>query len=368
MKSESVTIVSAVLPRSLAAERPCVRRTSAYPVVSADRNMLRLALFQHIAPASDAAVGRRRPTSPEPQQRLERCHGLLAAIVPKDELVEVSLELRAAHAVIGANQPLLQIADRAIGEWHDRFCTRAKRSPQWLLEGDMIEPRLLEAGEAPQAIGVKGGAWRNLLFDQRRHRRRRKVSEDGHANSPRALAPSFHGDQYWHGVPTFQLSAASKPRLRPANPGVVDLDLTMQRLARHIDHGPPELVKHHPSGFIPSQSKLALKQERRDSARVGCHQVRRPKPVGQRSLRVVKNRPRRQRNLVPTGGALPTPIRHKGVRTPMVAARAREAIWPAAGRQILLAGLFGRELTLKLAQILGERRARHARTLQIVPC
>jgi hypothetical protein len=33
-----------------------------------------------------------------------------------------------------------------------------------------------------------------------------------------------------------------------------------------------------------------------------------------------------------------------------------------------LAGLFGRELTLKLAQILGKRRARHARTLQIVAC
>ena len=78
--------------------------------------MLRLAIFEHIAPASDAAVGRRRATCPEPQQRLERCHGLLASIVPKNKLVEVSLELRAAHAVIGADQPLLQIADRAIGD------------------------------------------------------------------------------------------------------------------------------------------------------------------------------------------------------------------------------------------------------------
>ena len=232
----------------------------------------------------------------------------------------------------------------------------------------MIEPRLLEAGEAPQAIGVEGGAGRNLLFDQRRHRGCRKVSEDGHANSPRALAPSFHGDQYRHGVPTFQLSAASKARLRPANPGVVDLDLAMQRLARHIDHGPPELVQHHPSGFISTQSKLALKQERRDSARVGCHQICRPEPVGQRRLRVVKNRPRRQRHLVPTGGALPTPMRHEGVSTPMVTARAREAIWPAAGRQILLAGLFGGKLMLELPQILGKRRTRHARTLQIVAC
>ena len=111
---------------------------------------MRLAIFQHIAAASDAAVGCRRATSPEPEQRLERWHGLLAAIVPKDELVEVSLELRAAHAVIGANQPLLQIADRAIGEWHDRLRIRAERSPQRLLEGDMIEPRLLEPGETPK--------------------------------------------------------------------------------------------------------------------------------------------------------------------------------------------------------------------------
>lgn len=113
--------------------------------------MLRSAVCQHIAPASDAPVRRRRATRPEPKQRLERCHKLPTAVVAKDELVEVCLQLCAAHAVIGANQPLLKIADRAIGERHDGLRARAERAAQRLLEGDMIEPGGREAGEAPQA-------------------------------------------------------------------------------------------------------------------------------------------------------------------------------------------------------------------------
>ena len=47
-------------------------------------------------------------------------HGLLSAIVPKDELVEVGLELRAAYPVMSADEPLLEVADGAIGERHHR--------------------------------------------------------------------------------------------------------------------------------------------------------------------------------------------------------------------------------------------------------
>jgi 5'-3' exonuclease len=71
--------------------------------------------------------------------------------------------------------------------------------------------------------------------------------------------------------------------------------------------------------------------------------------------------------LMPAFGTLPAPLRY-GVRTPVSTARASETLRPATRRQIPLAGLFGRELTLKLAHILRKRRARHAPTLQIVAC
>src|SRR5579872_1303000 len=82
------------------------RRAPAYPVVSADHYMLRLAVLkelEHVAAALDATIGRRRVPCAEPEQRLKGRHGLLPPIVSKDELVQVRLELRAANAVIGAD-------------------------------------------------------------------------------------------------------------------------------------------------------------------------------------------------------------------------------------------------------------------------
>ncbi len=66
--------------------------------------------------------------------------------------------------------------------------------------------------------------------------------------------------------------------LRPADPGVVDLDLTVERFARHIDHRSAELVKHHPGRFVAAQPQLALEQERRNTPLVGRHQVGGPEP------------------------------------------------------------------------------------------
>ena len=51
----------------------------------------------------------------EPEQGLKGGHGLSPAIVAKDELVEVDGKLRAADAVIGTDQPLLEVADGPVG-------------------------------------------------------------------------------------------------------------------------------------------------------------------------------------------------------------------------------------------------------------
>jgi hypothetical protein len=51
---------------------------------------------------------------------LERGHRRLAAVVPKDEFVEIDQQVPATDPVIGADELLLQVADRAVGERHDR--------------------------------------------------------------------------------------------------------------------------------------------------------------------------------------------------------------------------------------------------------
>jgi hypothetical protein len=97
--------------------------------------MLRLTVLQHIAPAADSAVGCRRARRAQAEQCLESGHRLLPPIVPKDELVQVHLQLRATDTVIRADQPVLKIPDRAVGERHDRGRALAQGSALGLFEG-----------------------------------------------------------------------------------------------------------------------------------------------------------------------------------------------------------------------------------------
>jgi len=331
--------------------------------------MLRLGLLEqleHIAPAANANVGRRRPAALQAEQGLEGRHRLLAAIVPKDELVEIRLQLRAADAVIGADQPLLEVPDGAVCQRDHRPGTRAKCRSQRLFERDMVEPRLLKTGEAPQPVGVDGGAGSDVLPNHRGEGARLEIRNDAHPDAPCGVATPFDGDQDRNGPTAFELPAATKSRLWTADPGVVDFHFAMKWLASRVDHGTPQLVEHHPRGFVPSQAELPLQQQRRDTPLVGRHQVGRPEPQGQRDLRVVQHRPGRQGCLMAARRALPTSVIHDDVGALVCTSGTSESFGPPTDGEVLLASRFGGELTLKLTQISRKRRARHAPTLLMV--
>jgi hypothetical protein len=114
--------------------------------------MLRSAILnvEHIAPSLDATIGRGRAPGAEAKQRLKGNHGLFASIVPKDELVQVHLQLRAADAVVGADQPVLEVPDGAVRKGHDGGGTLAKRRTPRLRAGDVPEARSVQAGESRQ--------------------------------------------------------------------------------------------------------------------------------------------------------------------------------------------------------------------------
>ena len=57
----------------------------------------------------------------ETEQGLERGHGLPAPIVAKDEFIKINLKLIAAHAVIGSDQPLLEIPNGAVRQRQHRL-------------------------------------------------------------------------------------------------------------------------------------------------------------------------------------------------------------------------------------------------------
>jgi len=72
--------------------------------------------------------------------------------------------------------------------------------------------------------------------------------------------------------------------------------------------------------------------------------------MSQRRLCPVKNRPGGQRDLVTAAGALLLSLIQQFVRSPISAAAADEAIGPAAGHQVVLAGFLGGEDAMKLPQ------------------
>lgn len=190
-----------------------------------------------------------------------------------------------------------------------------------------------------------------------------KFGDHPHSDAARAVAAPFDGHKDGHGSPALELATPEQPGLGAADPGVVDLHFPVERFAGRVHHRAPQLVKHHPRGLIPAQAQLPLQQQRRDPPLVGRHEIGGPEPLCQWHLRVVQNRPRRQRDLMPASRALPASLFEDRVGARVIASRASESVGPPTRGQVLLARLFGRELTLELAQISWKRRARHARTL-----
>ena len=60
------------------------------------------------------------PLQAETEQGLKSRGRFPPTVMSKGELVQVDVELRTTDAVMGPDEPLLQIADRAVSERHDR--------------------------------------------------------------------------------------------------------------------------------------------------------------------------------------------------------------------------------------------------------
>jgi hypothetical protein len=118
-------------------------------------------------------------------------------------------------------------------------------------------------------------------------------------------------------------------------------------------------MEHRPNRFVAVQAKLPLELEGRHSRRLGRHQVRGPKPVGQRSSGSVENRPCGHGGLQTASFALhqvtTREIEYFGVTAPWTTV----ALWPAGGDQVRPARRFVREAALELRQGLRKIWARH---------
>ena len=213
----------------------------------------------------------------------------------------------------------------------------------------MLKAGLLETIEALEAIRMDGRAGRDIARKDRDNRAGLEVGDDIHASSAARSTPLLHSHQNESRPPVFELPAASQPGLLAPNPRIINLYFPAQLFPSSIHHRPTELVQHHPDSLIPRNAELALKQQGGNATFVGGHQIRRPEPVGQRSLGSVKNGSGRQRNLVSAFDALAPALAHQFIRAGVTTSRANKSIRPTACRQVLLASFLRGEVALKLA-------------------
>ena len=270
--------------------------------------------------------------------------------------------------MVGADQPLLKVSNSAIGKGDGRLRAFTEFGSQRLSTGDMFEPSFRETLKALEAIRVDCRARRDVLMEEGDDGLGLEIWDHFHADTPRAPATLFHRDQNQRCSSALELSASAETSLLAANPRFINFYLAVQWLPSSINHGAAEPVQHHPCGLVTGHTELPLYEQGRHTALVGGHQIGDPKPIDQRDLGPVKNRSGCQRDLMTAAGTLPPSLLHQFVRSPMSASRADEAIGPATGPEVLLAGFFGGEVALKLPQRFGKRRSGHASTLPIGAC
>jgi hypothetical protein len=180
--------------------------------------------------------------------------------VPKDELVEVNLELGFTHAVVGTAQPLLQIPNGSIRKWDHRGRTFAQLRTEGLDASDMLKAEFGETCEAFQTVRVDRGTGRHVLSKKPRYRAGLKVGNHVHpgaTGSPTTLLDCHHDEG---GSPIPELSTTAEPRLFSANPRIINLHLAAQRLPSRVYHRSAKFVEHHPRRLITGKAELPLNQ------------------------------------------------------------------------------------------------------------
>ena len=221
-----------------------------------------------------------------------------------------------------------------------------------------------------EAIRVNNGSRCQVLLQECEEGCAPEIRHDSHPGTS-APAPNFlHRHQHQGGFTTLELPTPSQSGLCSPNPSIIHLYFASKRFAFSVDHRPTQFVEHHPCRLITRESELVLQQKRRDATFICGHQVSRPKPTRQRDFRVMQNRSRGHRNLIPTPGTLPSPSRRRFrfIGSSVATAWADKSLWPPASCQIFLATLFTAKLHLEFAQIPGKDRAWHVSTLLLVSC
>jgi hypothetical protein len=103
--------------------------------------------------------------SSKAQESLESSHGLSSTVVER-RTRRGRPGVDPADAVVGANQPLLQVTDGTVSQGYNRSSTLAQFRPQGLNAGNVLETEPFQARESLQAIRIKDRCCRHILDEE----------------------------------------------------------------------------------------------------------------------------------------------------------------------------------------------------------
>src|SRR5450759_1179748 len=261
-----------------------------------------LAAYRTLKPDLDFGFAR-RPSRPVAYQSLSFCDAS-AAIVAKDEFVEIGVHMLAAQAVVRAETPSLQ-------QREDPMNPRQHDMSRHLADHAGIVPVIGQSGIGCVAVGEQRGYAPHIRPHEGFDRSGGIVHDHGEADAARARIEIFcvlasrlglidvaidhldgADDEDFSCIAAIEKLIASTE----GDFGLIDFDDSLQRLPIRIDHRSAQLLRQEPGGSV-GEAELILQLPRRHAIGMRRHEMCRPEPCRQRQLGAVHRRPRRDRSL-----------------------------------------------------------------------
>ena len=231
------------------------------------------------AAADDVAIGFWRAVRGEPEHRFERDVPVKAAVVAKDELIEIGVDMLAPQAVICAQRPALQQREGAVAPGQDDVGRHVPDNAR------IVPVVAREARIGGVAVGDQRRAKLHIGAHERLDRFGRVVGDHGQAQPARTgveilralaprLRPSGAAVDHLDGADDqdFAGGAGLEGRVAGAegNLRLIHLDDAFEKIAVGIDHRAPKLLRQQP-GRLVGDAELVLQLSRRHAVGMRRH-------------------------------------------------------------------------------------------------
>ena len=206
------------------------------------------------------------------------------AVEAKDEFIEVALEVLAAHPVVDAQGPDLEVGEDPVNPGQDDMGGH-------LADDVGIVGDAGGAGVSRPTIRLGGGAGGDVGGKEGVEAGGRVISDLAEADAAGAKPAVFDldgADDQHFALMAAPATAGDRIIFAAARDlGFIHLDEAGQGAAAGSERAAAQLGAEEPRRLVGAESELTLQLQSRDAIGVGGHQIGCPEPDGQRQLGVV---------------------------------------------------------------------------------